>query len=151
MVKKSVKEAVEIRRGEYLQALACSKNNLIFYYATAFHLITGLILILNGERLYTSALTPFYTYLTVYPTVAILLLVSSLLALRGIKKNCLILFIPQLMVVMFMAIYAFSFALQGSYPDGTVRNFYFIFIDQLPSLLLAVFYTYSFIKKAKGN
>lgn len=126
------------------------KHEKIIWYAIALQLITGVSLLLHGEALNTAALSPFYQYAS--PTGVGLTHIGAaslaVYALRSDKKYPQAvpwLLVPQQLLLLMSGVIALTLSVQGHYADGVVRPFFFIFTDQLPAMLLAVFYTATII------
>lgn len=89
----------------------------------------------------------FYEFFPDHLMGGIILLVASGLALLGIleKKNRLkfFFFLPQWALLIVTAGSALHFVFQGHYADGVVREWEFIFVDQLPIFVGALVYTFA--------
>ena len=128
------------------------KTDYIIWYAIALHLITGFSLLIHGGELRTAALSPFYDYLP-SQGVGVALVSIALLSLYAIAKlntkMSTMFLVPQQLLILMSGVIAFNLSTQGEYADGVQRPFFFIFTDQLPVMLLAVFYTMSIIRSLR--
>ena len=72
------------------------------------------------------------------------LVLSSILATHGtfFSKNpyrAVFFFLPMLFFIWLFGLTALNSIIHGHYADGVIRPWQFIFVDQLPALLLMVF------------
>ena len=127
------------------------RHKLIVWYAIIYHLIVGISVLISRQSLNTATLTTFNSW---FPknVVGVLLVTVALLATLGItirnRKTIIsaILLIPQQLLILLSGFLALSLALAQHYGDGVPRPFFFIFTDQFPAMLLAVFYTYAIVE-----
>lgn len=133
------------------------KGALIIVYSILVQAITGAFILLSSMPLNVARLGMFYRIFS-YPNIgAVFMLLSSALAVVGLldkSKYGFLFFLPQLAFVIFTASSALGFVLRGHYADGVVRPWQFIFVDQLPSFITALLYTYAifdFRKKRNEN
>lgn len=111
------------------------------------------------EPVKVASLGIFYDAFAIPQFGAFLILVGVILATIGVNfqtKNGLkfLFFLPQYLFLLLTSGSALHYIVQGSYADGVIRPWSFIFIDQLHSLLIVLFYTlaiFDFRKEKYGT
>lgn len=109
----------------------------------------GISLLAAGEPLRTAALSPFADISSVLLGLTFLLVaVGAILGLLVWSRNgnlalSGILLLPQSLMILLSGLTALRLALGGAYADGVERSFWFIFVDQLPVIMLMVFHTHA--------
>lgn len=132
------------------------KKEPIIWYVILIHLIWGISLILYREEIRTTSLSPFYNYLSPLG-IGILFVIIALLASYAVfedekyPKISHMLLIPQQLLVLMSGVVAIQLSIQGHYADGVIRPSMFIFNDQLPFILLTIFYTASLIHSLRNG
>jgi len=115
----------------------------VIYYACVIHIIWGILLLIDSTPFYTNPIGFFDLFLNQTQT-AVIFLMSAIVALVSPKiKHILYRFIcllPQQILLLLTAFSGIVSSLTGQYIDGTVRSGLFIFADQLPIMLLGLFY-----------
>lgn len=135
-----------------------NKENLIIYNAILIQFITAMFLLAAHEPLRVASLGIFYDLFSVPQLGAMLMLLGVVCSVVGVMVNVenrarFLFFIPQYVFLLLTAGSALSYIIQGQYADGVIRPWQFIFIDQLPSLAIALLYTASIFnfRKRKPN
>jgi uncharacterized membrane protein len=122
-------------------------NKFIIYYALIVHIIWGIVIIFNPDPIRTTTLNDLYSYIPNSYLLAATLIGFSLLTLWGIHgsvnlgRKRVFFLIPQQLLILASALTAFNAITSGQFADGVVRPNLFIFVDQLPALVIAVLYT----------
>lgn len=125
---------------------------LIIITAILFQLITGLFIIFSPNPINVARLGIFYQIFPYFQLGGMLMLFSSLMglfALRSEKEWAFWLYLPQFFFLLLSAGSISAYIVQQHYADGTMRPWFFIFIDQLLSLIVTAVYSYSIIKIIK--
>lgn len=118
---------------------------MLVLFVSVMHVFWGVMLLLNGGAIGTTATSVFRQLVPNYGLRALIYLVAGLLPSVLIKWpgslaglfSCL----PQQILLIFSAISATVAITSGHYADGTVRGWIFIAADQAIYILLAVLYS----------
>lgn len=113
------------------------------------HLMWGVIILTYGHIPQSTTLAPL-SKLFVFPYGATTLIVSSLLAMYSLRvKNrfASLLIIPQQFLLILSTVGVITAIVTSSFADGVVRDWQFIFVDQVVWIVLMAFYTYSIITR----
>lgn len=121
-------------------------HKLIIYYALLLELITVPFL-LFFEPIRIARLGIFYEVFPNATTGAVLMLGAILLACIGLFKKTdgyrFFFFLPQWFFLILTAGSSLYYVSQGHYADGVMRSWEFIFLDQLPSFVAILLYTFA--------
>ena len=125
-------------------------TNLIIIYATILQFITGIAILVSPKPILIARLGIFYTVFPLHYLGAILMLLAVSIAIIGMfvsEKHPLrfIFFMPQHAFLILTSGSALFYIFQGHYADGVHREWLFIFIDQLPSLIITILYVLAII------
>lgn len=122
-------------------------NQLIIYYAIVVHFVWGGGLLTAASPVRTSTLNDLYAIVPNHHLVGLLLILIAGLATTGLFLKTkpvlfgILLLIPQQFVISLSALTAIAAIADGRFADGVVRPQLFIFLDQLPAIVIAVMYT----------
>ena len=127
------------------------KNNFIIILAIIMHFLWGLCLILSPVAIHTTGID---IVLQAFPNHYIAGLIFSIIAgcsFLSILRNKIdwigvLLLIPQQILLIISAGGALNNIFLGHFADGVVRSRYFIFADQLPAILITIFYTLAILQ-----
>lgn len=126
------------------------QTDWVIFYVTCLHLVWGTLLLIDGSPFSTNPIGFFNLFIT-QTTTAFFFLMAGVLALVAIKiKNILnsfLFLLPQQILLLLTSFSGIVSALRGHYIDGTVRPEIFIFADQLPIILLSLFYGLAIYEK----
>ena len=122
----------------------------IVWFATIQHIVWGLLLIPTGVALNATALSAFREHSEHHVLIAVLLFTAAACAALGLTRPTLgwrsmLLMLPQQAILTVSAVTALLAITTGRYGDGVERPQAFIAADQLPVILLLVFYTVAVI------
>ena len=121
------------------------QNRIIIYYAVILQFITALFIFTSLTPIRVASLGVFYELFKNHYIGALTLFASVILAGIGLymkeSKFRFLFFIPQYLLLLLTAGSSINYVIQGQYADGVVRPPQFIFLDQLPSLIIVVLYT----------
>jgi len=118
----------------------------VVWYSCSIHLVWG-IMMLAGVKVNATPVSDIIQLSSDIRAIGLLLLIVASLAFYGLvnyryKIHISLWFIaPQQVLVFITAWSSLSAALAGQYADGVARPPEFIFADQLPSIVLAVWHT----------
>jgi hypothetical protein len=117
----------------------------ILWYAVILHLVAGTLIILNADAGHSTGPDGVVRIVGSHEVAGVVILASAALAIRylcgGVSPIWLL---PQQALLILAAANAVSAVLIGHYADGEDRSPEFILTDQLPVILLAVFYLFAF-------
>ena len=121
------------------------KTNLIIIYATILQFIVGVFILISPKPILITSLGIFYNLFPTYQVGAILMLLAVTVTIVGIfiPENRIfrfLFFMPQHFFLILTSGSSLFYIVQGHYADGVHRGWEFIFIDQLPMLLLTLLY-----------
>lgn len=130
-------------------------NQLLIVYATIYHVVWGLLLIVNGGTLNFTGAGVIAGLFHNYRILAVALIGVGLIALGGtplLPKKYVVLrlacLIPQQIVLWTSAIAVLEAVAFGHFADGEIRPWQFILIDQMQTLLIALLYTIAVMEPA---
>lgn len=137
------------------------QNNIkklwVVWYATFLHLIWGLSLITTNLKLSTTTIDSFFFFTQNPRIVGFSLCTIALLAFTGLFNHkwpkwidCLMV-LPQQFILIMSANGAINAIINSQFADGVIRPQAFIFCDQLPSILVAIFHTISILQYWAGD
>ena len=113
----------------------------IIIYAIIVHMVNALCLLINGTSQNITALVLFER-MGVPPTLtAIILLIGVISSLIGLKKYKFRYFLLQHFLLTITSVGALLCILNGSYADGVIRDFTFLFSDQFPAIAITLLYS----------
>ena len=130
--------------------------NLIIIYAIALQLITAAFLLFSSTPLRVASLGIFYNFFIIPEIGALLMLVGVILSTAGLfipRQNRLrfLFFLLQYLFLVLTAGSSLNYIAKEMYADGVVRPWQFIFIDQLPYLIIVILYTMKIFDFRKGE
>ena len=127
----------------------------IIWYAIAMHFCYGVAVLIAGQAYMTTAIAGVSKYLSAWQT-GLLFVGVSALACRAMFHESrgwrhLLLLIPQQLVMMYSAMGALIAMAHCQFADGVPRPFGFIFVDQCPIVLSAIFHTAALLEHHAGD
>ena len=123
-----------------------NKSNLIIYYAIILQSITGVFLLTSEPPIRVASLGVFYDLFAIPQIGALLMLLGVFFAVVGLfinnaNKLRFLFFLWQYIFLLLTAGSSINYIYRGMYADGVIRPHDFIFLDQLPYLVIAFVYT----------
>lgn len=125
------------------------KTSWIIWYVVILHVTWGLLLLFTSEPLHTTPLSMFERLIGGPVLISALLLSSSALATIGVfmeeklEFSWTFFLIPQQTLLILSAQAVLIATLNGTYADGVVRTWPFIFADQVSCVAAAIAYSCS--------
>lgn len=118
---------------------------MIVCFASLMHILWGVLLLLNQAGLHITATSTVFDLVPNYATRVVLYLAVGILPLVIAVKprwtlSGLLACFPQLVMLVLSGIAALTAVTSGMYPDGTVRLWLFILMDQGIYMILPVMY-----------
>jgi hypothetical protein len=127
----------------------------VLVYGILLHLIWGATILWTGEDLHTTALDSLRSLVADPRTDGIIYVSVAALTAYGLytSRPLLSLFamFPQQILLTLSAFGAIQAILRGSFADGVSRPGGFIFVDQLPAILIALVHTANMIDYHRGG
>jgi hypothetical protein len=122
------------------------KSHRVIFIAVILHFFLGIILIISPVIINTTSTGLMIQYFSNKYIAGLVLIFISLLSTYSLyrktfdKKNVFLL-LPQQLFLILSAGWAINSVFVGHFSDGIIRSPYFILADQLPIILIAVFFT----------
>jgi len=125
-------------------------KHFVIGWISLMHFVQGLLLKISNHT--ADGVSAMVSLIKVFgPTITPYLLmgaaISAFFAIFYVDRRHILLGItfklPQLIILILVTLGSLQVTYNGAYGDGTIRNFYFIFIDQVPSITLALIYAFA--------
>lgn len=121
-------------------------NQLMVLYASVYHMIWGVLIILYGRQLLFTASVSLTKLIPAYQLRGIILILVAVIAMsagffKGKILTQLLMLLPQQTILLLSAFSVVSAIGAGHFGDGVPRPWEFILLDQLPILITAIMYT----------